>query len=101
MQSSKKPDPSHFHNGCFWHRHECHLFKWPKSNEEFWRLKIEGNRACDMRNISCLLQLGLRALVIWECTLKNKRDEDVQLMLCEAGSWIKRGEGSVFEFGQT
>ena len=21
-------------NGCFWHKHECHLFKWPANNQE-------------------------------------------------------------------
>ena len=24
-----------FINGCFWHGHECHVFKWPKSNKGF------------------------------------------------------------------
>ena len=32
-------------NGCFWHGHDCHLFKWPKSREQFWRHKISGNCA--------------------------------------------------------
>lgn len=26
-----------FIHGCFWHRHECYLFKWPKSRPEFWK----------------------------------------------------------------
>ena len=32
-----------FVNGCFWHGHNCHLFKWPKSNPEFWKEKITNN----------------------------------------------------------
>ena len=32
-----------FVHGCFWHGHGCHLFRWPQTNPEFWRTKIEGN----------------------------------------------------------
>src|SRR5215813_7107073 len=32
-----------FVNGCFWHRHDCHLFKMPSTRPEFWRQKIERN----------------------------------------------------------
>ena len=28
-----------FVHGCFWHGHDCHLFKWPRTREEFWREK--------------------------------------------------------------
>ena len=27
-------------HGCFWHGHDCHLFRWPSSRREFWRAKI-------------------------------------------------------------
>lgn len=26
-----------FVNGCFWHMHECRLFRMPSSNLEFWK----------------------------------------------------------------
>src|SRR3546814_6847927 len=49
-----KPDlvfPRHravvFVNGCFWHRHDCHLFKWPATRQDFWREKIGRNVAND------------------------------------------------------
>ncbi len=29
-----------FVNGCFWHGHDCHLFKWPGTRKDFWRAKI-------------------------------------------------------------
>ena len=32
-----------FVNGCFWHMHDCGRFRWPQSNEEYWRHKIYGN----------------------------------------------------------
>nr|WP_307190518.1 very short patch repair endonuclease [Bathymodiolus platifrons methanotrophic gill symbiont] len=33
-----------FINGCFWHGHDCHLFKWPSSKSEFWKEKITKNK---------------------------------------------------------
>lgn len=34
-------------NGCFWHGHDCPMFRWPKSREDFWRGKIGRNRERD------------------------------------------------------
>ena len=42
-------------HGCFWHRHLCHLFKWPKSRPEFWRKKLNGNYHRDQENIQSLI----------------------------------------------
>ena len=61
-----------FVNGCFWHGHEvCKYFVWPKSNEEFWKSKIELNIARDKRNFLLLQESGWRVIVVWECTLKK------------------------------
>lgn len=61
-----------FVNGCFWHGHEgCKYFVWPKSNEQFWRNKIEGNISRDQRNIMHLNESGWKVIVIWECELKK------------------------------
>ena len=38
-------------HGCFWHGHNCHLFRWPESRAEFWRGKINGNKARDAVNL--------------------------------------------------
>lgn len=62
-----------FVNGCFWHGHEnCKYYRLPKSNTEFWRTKIDKNRARDERNIEALRKLGWRVIVIWECGLKTE-----------------------------
>jgi DNA mismatch endonuclease, patch repair protein len=61
-----------FVHGCFWHRHHCHLFKWPSTRPEFWREKISGNADRDKSQASELFRLGWRILVIWECALKGK-----------------------------
>jgi DNA mismatch endonuclease, patch repair protein len=61
-----------FVNGCFWHGHDCHLFRWPGTRPDFWRAKIGGNIARDERTRSQLAEAGWRVADIWECTLKGK-----------------------------
>lgn len=78
-----------FVNGCFWHKHDCHLFKWPKTRQEFWREKIEGNAARDEKNVQALLDAGWRVLTVWECGLKGKArrpEEEVLEILC---AWLQ------------
>ena len=65
-----------FVHGCFWHRHpdpKCKLARWPKSRLEFWRPKLAGNRARDVKNIKQLRKLGWRCLIVWECELKGEK----------------------------
>ena len=59
-----------FVHGCFWHRHpspSCRLARMPKSRQDFWRPKLEGNRERDARTRDALDQLGWRQMVVWEC----------------------------------
>jgi DNA mismatch endonuclease (patch repair protein) len=57
-----------FVHGCFWHRHSrCALARMPKSRLDFWRPKLEGNKARDRRNHRALTRGGWRVLTIWEC----------------------------------
>ncbi|KGD65116.1 DNA mismatch endonuclease Vsr [Alcanivorax nanhaiticus] len=75
-------------NGCFWHGHECHLFKWPATRPEFWREKIGGNKARDLRNIKELEFLGWRVRVVWECEIKGKSSEELGHLLSSIADWI-------------
>lgn len=61
-----------FIHGCFWHRHDCRYFKWPKANADFWKQKIEDNAQRDNKNYDVLIKAGWRYLVIWECETKVK-----------------------------
>lgn len=54
-----------FVDGCFWHGCPEHC-RWPGTNEEFWRDKIEGNRARDSETNRLLEQSGWLAVRIWE-----------------------------------
>lgn len=80
-----------FVHGCFWHMHDCHLFKWPSTRPEFWRDKISGNKVKDEDNLSILKYRGWRILTIWECALKGKERLDFEDLLKEIVSWLKKG----------
>lgn len=58
-------------HGCFWHGHDCPLFKQPTTRPEFWEAKIAGNRERDQRTELALRELGWRVLTVWECCLKG------------------------------
>lgn len=78
-----------FVHGCFWHCHNCHLFKWPKSHPDFWRNKIEGNRANDEKAVAQLRRDGWRILVIWECALKGKEKLPLVDVLDQSLEWLQ------------
>jgi len=61
-----------FVHGCFWHRHDCPLFRWPQTRQDFWRDKINGNARRDAEAISLLLNVGWRVGIVWECALKGR-----------------------------
>ncbi|MDP1757783.1 MAG: very short patch repair endonuclease [Pseudohongiella sp.] len=54
-----------FVDGCFWHGCPEHA-SWPKRNAEFWRQKIEMNRARDLDTDSRLVALGWEPIRVWE-----------------------------------
>jgi DNA mismatch endonuclease (patch repair protein) len=60
-----------FVNGCFWHGHEECSARLPKSNQEYWKHKIECNRARDTRNVKLLRADGWKVLILWECELAD------------------------------
>lgn len=78
-----------FVNGCFWHRHHCHLFKWPKTRTEFWKKKIESNVKNDEIVVELLLQEGWRVCVIWECAIKGKGKRNLADLSDLIGYWLR------------
>ena len=59
-----------FIHGCFWHGHEVDGTM-PKTNCEFWKNKIEGNKLRDKRNKEKLRKMGWSVITVWECQLKS------------------------------
>ena len=65
-----------FVHGCFWHRHadpSCKLARMPKSRQEFWGPKLEGNRERDGRTLAALEREGWRCMVVWECECRQEQ----------------------------
>lgn len=61
-----------FVNGCFWHGHKCKRGeRLPKSNQEYWRSKIDKNRVRDMRVREDLKKMAWQYETIWECETKD------------------------------
>ncbi len=85
-----------FVHGCFWHRHDCHLFKWPSTRIDFWQNKINGNVKNDFIAQKNLETLGWRYLIVWECALKGKRKWDDAKLINKITTWIRSTE-SAFE----
>ncbi len=61
-----------FVHGCFWHGHDCELFKLPGTRTEFWKEKIESNRERDAKVLNQLRYEGWRICIVWECAVKGK-----------------------------
>ena len=64
-----------FVHGCFWHQHPdpgCKLARMPKSRQEFWTPKLEGNRARDTKVRAKLESGGWEVVEIWECQLNQE-----------------------------
>lgn len=61
-----------FVHGCFWHRHLCTRFVWPKSRRDFWKDKLEGNVRRDRLKQRRIRRLGWRVITLWECSLSDR-----------------------------
>ena len=92
-----KPDmvfPKHhavvFVHGCYWHGHDCALFRLPSSNREFWGTKIGANRARDVGTLQALRDLGWRVAVVWECALRGRGRLADGMPAELIGGWLPR-----------
>jgi DNA mismatch endonuclease (patch repair protein) len=77
-----------FVHGCFWHGHDCHLFKWPQTRVEFWREKIDRNRSNDAKVTAALRERGWRVATVWECALRGA-NRDLDGVLQRLVDWLQ------------
>ena len=69
-----------FVHGCFWHAHDCRRgARQPKQNAAYWIAKIARNRARDAAAVEALTAKGWRALIVWECELKDAASLEARL----------------------
>lgn len=80
-----------FVHGCFWHGHDCPLYKLPGTRTDFWRDKIERNRASDQKARDGLLAAGWRVAVVWECALRSP-GADIGDIAQRLARWLRSGE---------
>lgn len=76
-----------FVHGCFWHGHDCPLFKLPSTRRDFWREKIEHNQKNDLNAKKLLSDSGWRVGVVWECAIRGA-DKDIDGVAQRLGEWL-------------
>lgn len=81
-----------FVNGCFWHGHECALFRWPATRPDFWRDKIEGNVRRDVRAEDALIASGWRVGIVWECALKGRGHPPLHAVIDSLTAFLEGSE---------
>jgi DNA mismatch endonuclease (patch repair protein) len=82
-------------NGCFWHQHDCHLFKWPATREDFWQTKIGRNVENDERATEQLRAQGWRIGTVWECALKGRTRVDFSEAMQKLTAWLRSNEQTI------
>jgi DNA mismatch endonuclease (patch repair protein) len=85
----KKYNAVIFIHGCFWHMHDCSLFVLPKTRTEFWKSKFTGNKIRDEKNISTLRENGWRVGIVWECSVKGKKELELNQIVDLIDEWLK------------
>jgi len=78
-----------FVHGCFWHGHNCRLFKWPSNRDKFWKKKILGNKQRDHKQLDEILSRGWRVLTVWECSLKGLGRRDPSYVIGRLVFWLQ------------
>ena len=59
-------------HGCFWHGHDCqHGRRQSRSNRTYWLVKIDRNRARDIKSVIKLGTMGWNVMTVWECELRD------------------------------
>lgn len=79
-------------HGCFWHGHNCPLFRLPTTQPAFWATKIAGNRERDQRTAQALLATGWRTLTVWECGLKGPARRPLSEVLDHCAAFVRGTE---------
>lgn len=77
-----------FVHGCFWHSHQCSLFKMPSTRTEFWESKLKKNRENDVKAREELVRLGWRVTEVWECELRATRHQNYAPVVESITKWL-------------
>lgn len=84
-------------HGCFWHGHSrCKFFKLPATRPDFWRDKIRKNILNDEKALQKNRAAFWRIAVVWECALKPKNTDQLELLINNLSEWIKSADANQF-----
>ena len=81
-------------NGCFWHAHNCSLFKLPGTRRDWWKRKFARTRQRDQEVLSGLEECGFRVLRIWECSFRGPNSQTVEDVVSITAEWLESGGSS-------
>jgi DNA mismatch endonuclease (patch repair protein) len=84
-----------FVHGCFWHRHDCQLFRLPGVRREFWGNKLAANAERDLRVRRELRSRGWRIGVVWECSIRGSGRSPVDDIAHSLARWLRTGRGDL------
>jgi DNA mismatch endonuclease (patch repair protein) len=70
-----------FVHGCFWHGHDCPLYRLPKTRTEFWQAKVDANRERDASKAAELRAAGWKVETVWECQIRARPPEAVDALI--------------------
>ena len=71
-----------FIHGCFWHGHNnCRYATIPKTRTQWWKEKIDTNKANDSKSQKALKKSGWRIITIHGCDLKKAKVEKTLVKL--------------------
>lgn len=78
-----------FAHGCFWHGHDCHLFRLPATRTAFWQDKIARNQELDRLAVAGLRKQQWRVGIVWECGLKGRARIPLDVVLAICADWLR------------
>jgi DNA mismatch endonuclease, patch repair protein len=78
-----------FVHGCFWHGHDCALFRMPATRPQFWRAKIGDNQRRDALCAERLLAARWRVMTVWECALRGRSDRQFLQVIARVDRWLR------------
>jgi len=78
-----------FVHGCFWHGHNCSLFRLPGTRTEFWAQKIGRNRERDAVVRSLVREAGWRCLTVWECAFRGPGQLGEEETIGAVVTWLR------------
>jgi len=82
-------------HGCFWHGHDCTMFKWPITRADFWKDKISRNRERDRVSLLALQNEGWRVLVVWECALRGVAKWPIGDLIGYCEKFVREGSETI------